>query len=121
MNVVILAAGKGTRMKSDMPKVLQPLAGRPMIAHVVQAALALGGTRTVVVVGHGAAQVQAALASEPVQFALQAEQKGTGHAVLQALPLLDPTAPTLVLYGDVPLVTVPTLRALLGAAGHSAL
>jgi bifunctional UDP-N-acetylglucosamine pyrophosphorylase/glucosamine-1-phosphate N-acetyltransferase len=121
LNVVILAAGKGTRMKSDLPKVLHPLAGRPLVWHVVQTAHVLNARRIVVVVGHGAEQVREALADAGVQFALQAEQRGTGHAVLQALDALDAALPTLVLYGDVPLVQAASLRAMLAAAGRDAL
>jgi bifunctional UDP-N-acetylglucosamine pyrophosphorylase/glucosamine-1-phosphate N-acetyltransferase len=126
MNIVILAAGQGKRMRSTLPKVLQPLAGRPLLAHVIAAARATahacGRTaRIVVVVGHGGDAVRAAFAADPeLQFVVQDPQRGTGHAVLQALPLLDPRAPTLVLYGDVPLVRVPTLAALV-AAGADAL
>ncbi|WP_063903873.1 bifunctional UDP-N-acetylglucosamine diphosphorylase/glucosamine-1-phosphate N-acetyltransferase GlmU [Burkholderia ubonensis] len=116
MNIVILAAGTGKRMRSALPKVLHPLAGRPLLSHVIATARALQPSRLVVVVGHGAEQVQAAVAAPDVQFAVQAEQLGTGHAVRQALPLLDPAQPTLVLYGDVPLTRVSTLERLVVAA-----
>ncbi|WP_323119649.1 bifunctional UDP-N-acetylglucosamine diphosphorylase/glucosamine-1-phosphate N-acetyltransferase GlmU [Burkholderia alba] len=116
MNIVILAAGTGKRMRSALPKVLHPLAGRPLLSHVIDTARALKPSRLVVVVGHGAEQVQAAVAAPDVQFAVQAEQLGTGHAVRQALPLLDPARPTLVLYGDVPLTRVGTLQRLADAA-----
>lgn len=116
MNIVILAAGTGKRMRSALPKVLHPLAGRPLLSHVIATARTLQPSRLVVVVGHGAEQVQAAVAAPDVQFALQAEQLGTGHAVRQALPLLDPAQPTLVLYGDVPLTRASTLRRLVDAA-----
>ncbi|MFP3500919.1 bifunctional UDP-N-acetylglucosamine diphosphorylase/glucosamine-1-phosphate N-acetyltransferase GlmU [Burkholderia sp. SIMBA_062] len=116
MNIVILAAGTGKRMRSALPKVLHPLAGRPLLSHVIDTARTLQPSRLVVVVGHGAEQVQAAVAAPDVQFALQAEQLGTGHAVRQALPLLDPAQPTLVLYGDVPLTRASTLRRLVDAA-----
>ncbi|KUZ77685.1 hypothetical protein WI90_24130, partial [Burkholderia ubonensis] len=116
MNIVILAAGTGKRMRSALPKVLHPLAGRPLLSHVIATARALQPSRLVVVVGHGAEQVQAAVAAPDVQFAVQAEQLGTGHAVRQALPLLDPAQPTLVLYGDVPLTRVSTLERLVAAA-----
>ncbi|KVO59155.1 hypothetical protein WJ77_09430, partial [Burkholderia ubonensis] len=116
MNIVILAAGTGKRMRSALPKVLHPLAGRPLLSHVIVTARALQPSRLVVVVGHGAEQVQAAVAAPDVQFAVQAEQLGTGHAVRQALPLLDPAQPTLVLYGDVPLTRVSTLERLVAAA-----
>ncbi|MFA8389402.1 bifunctional UDP-N-acetylglucosamine diphosphorylase/glucosamine-1-phosphate N-acetyltransferase GlmU [Burkholderia ubonensis] len=116
MNIVILAAGTGKRMRSALPKVLHPLAGRPLLSHVIATARALQPSRLVVVVGHGAEQVQAAVAAPDVQFAVQAEQLGTGHAVRQALPLLDPAQPTLVLYGDVPLTRESTLERLVAAA-----
>ncbi|HKT62613.1 MAG TPA: bifunctional UDP-N-acetylglucosamine diphosphorylase/glucosamine-1-phosphate N-acetyltransferase GlmU [Burkholderia sp.] len=116
MNIVILAAGTGKRMRSALPKVLHPLAGRPLLSHVIDTARTLQPSRLVVVVGHGAEQVQAAVAAPDVQFALQADQLGTGHAVRQALPLLDPAQPTLVLYGDVPLTRASTLHRLVDAA-----
>lgn len=120
MNIVILAAGQGKRMRSEQPKVLQPLAGRPMLFHVIDAARALadaGGARIVVVVGHGAEAVRAACAGQPdLQFVVQQPQLGTGHAVRQAVPLLQLSEPTLVLYGDVPLLRASTLAALRDAA-----
>jgi len=116
MNIVILAAGTGKRMRSALPKVLHPLAGRPLLAHVIETARELDPARIVVVVGHGAEAVQQAVAAPDVAFALQAEQLGTGHAVRQALPLLDPAKPTLVLYGDVPLTRASTLKRLADAA-----
>jgi bifunctional UDP-N-acetylglucosamine pyrophosphorylase/glucosamine-1-phosphate N-acetyltransferase len=124
MNIVILAAGQGKRMKSALPKVLQTLAGQPLLQHVLNTALDLQGKSTktgpIVVVGHGAIDVKQFLqtASEQdsrfgkVATALQAEQKGTGHALLQALPKLDVDEPTLVLYGDVPLTSKKTLSKL---------
>jgi bifunctional UDP-N-acetylglucosamine pyrophosphorylase/glucosamine-1-phosphate N-acetyltransferase len=117
VNIVILAAGMGKRMHSDLPKVLHPLAGRPLLAHVLDTARTLSPTRLVVVVGHGAERVRQAVAADDVAFALQAQQLGTGHAVMQAMPLLDESQPTLVLYGDVPLTTTATLKGLLEAAG----
>ncbi|AQV92523.1 UDP-N-acetylglucosamine diphosphorylase/glucosamine-1-phosphate N-acetyltransferase [Cupriavidus necator] len=117
MNIVILAAGMGKRMYSDLPKVLHPVAGRPMLAHVLDTARALSPSRLVVVVGHGAARVRQAVAAADVAFAEQAQQLGTGHAVMQALPMLDDKQPTLVLYGDVPLTSVATLQALVAEAG----
>jgi len=128
MNIVILAAGQGKRMKSALPKVLQTLAGKPLLQHVLNTALDLQGKSTktspIVVVGHGAADVKQFLqtASEQdsrfgkVATALQAEQKGTGHALLQALPKLDVNEPTLVLYGDVPLTSKKTLSKLANLA-----
>lgn len=118
MNIVILAAGMGKRMHSALPKVLHPIAGRPLLAHVLDTARSLSPSRLVVVVGHGADQVRAAVSAPDVAFALQEQQLGTGHAVMQALPLLVPAQPTLVLYGDVPLTRADTLRALLDAAGR---
>jgi bifunctional UDP-N-acetylglucosamine pyrophosphorylase / glucosamine-1-phosphate N-acetyltransferase len=120
MNIVILAAGQGKRMRSSLPKVLHPLAGRPMLAHVIAAARAAcpRGANLTVVVGHGASAVQAAFPEAPgLRFVLQEPQLGTGHAVMQAVPNLDDSVATLILYGDVPLITAPTLGRLLGAAG----
>ncbi|WP_439671180.1 bifunctional UDP-N-acetylglucosamine diphosphorylase/glucosamine-1-phosphate N-acetyltransferase GlmU [Cupriavidus necator] len=117
MNIVILAAGMGKRMYSDLPKVLHPVAGRPMLAHVLDTARALSPSRLVVVVGHGAGHVREAVAADDVAFAEQPQQLGTGHAVMQALPLLDDSQPTLVLYGDVPLTSAATLQALVAEAG----
>nr|WP_301542799.1 bifunctional UDP-N-acetylglucosamine diphosphorylase/glucosamine-1-phosphate N-acetyltransferase GlmU [Cupriavidus basilensis] len=107
----------GKRMNSALPKVLHPLAGRPLLAHVIETARKLLPTRLVVVVGHGADRVREAVGAPDVAFALQAEQLGTGHAVAQALPLLDDSQPTLVLYGDVPLTEAATLQRLVAAAG----
>ncbi|RKP49367.1 bifunctional UDP-N-acetylglucosamine diphosphorylase/glucosamine-1-phosphate N-acetyltransferase GlmU [Trinickia fusca] len=116
MNIVILAAGMGKRMHSALPKVLHPLAGRPLLSHVIDTARALRPARIVVVVGHGAQVVQQAVSAPDIQFAVQEQQLGTGHAVQQALPLLDPAQPTLVLYGDVPLTKASTLKRLTDAA-----
>jgi bifunctional UDP-N-acetylglucosamine pyrophosphorylase / glucosamine-1-phosphate N-acetyltransferase len=113
VSTVILAAGQGTRMKSDLPKVLHPLAGRPMIRYVVDIALALEPASVVVVVGHGVEQVWKVV-GEGVAYALQAEQLGTGHAVLQAAEAAAGQGDTvLVLFGDTPLVRPGTLRKLL--------
>src|SRR5690554_413300 len=119
LNVVVLAAGLGKRMQSDLPKVLHPLAGQPMLAHVVNTARLLNPRRIVVVVGHGAERVQAAFADQDdLVFVTQSPQRGTGHAVQQALPeLVDDGSATLVLYGDVPLVQEATLQNLLAARG----
>lgn len=117
MNIVILAAGTGKRMRSALPKVLHPLAGRPLLSHVIETARSLEPTRLVVVIGHGAEKVREAVAAPDVQFAVQEQQLGTGHAVQQALPLVDPSVPTLVLYGDVPLTRASTLQRLIAAAG----
>lgn len=120
LNIVILAAGMGKRMQSDLPKVLHTLAGKPMLAHVIESALQLEPSRITVVVGHGAETVKAGFAHIPgIEFALQQPQQGTGHAVQQAVPFLvggqNPEDTTLVLYGDVPLVQAQTLQRLLQA------
>ncbi|UYG07735.1 bifunctional UDP-N-acetylglucosamine diphosphorylase/glucosamine-1-phosphate N-acetyltransferase GlmU [Halomonas sp. M4R1S46] len=112
LDVVILAAGQGTRMRSTLPKVLHRLAGKPMVRHVIDTARGLEAERTHVVVGHGAEHVREALADCRLRFALQAEQKGTGHAVAQTLDALG-DGKVLVLYGDVPLIRRETLRGLL--------
>jgi bifunctional UDP-N-acetylglucosamine pyrophosphorylase/glucosamine-1-phosphate N-acetyltransferase len=118
LHVVILAAGEGKRMKSSLPKVLQRIAARPMLAHVVDAARALQPAGIHVVHGHGGEQVRAAFADHAdLQWAQQARQLGTGHAVQQALPAVPDDAQVLVLYGDVPLITAATLRRLLAAPG----
>jgi bifunctional UDP-N-acetylglucosamine pyrophosphorylase/glucosamine-1-phosphate N-acetyltransferase len=119
MNIVILAAGMGKRMHSALPKVLHPLAGRPLLSHVLDTARTLDPTRLVVVIGHGGEAVREAVGAPDVQFAVQAQQLGTGHALQQALPLIDPSVPTLVLYGDVPLTRASTLKRLTDAAGAS--
>ena len=117
LEILILAAGLGKRMRSDLPKVLHPLAGRPLLAHVLDTARELSPRRIVVVHGHGAAQVKEAFPQEDLEWVLQAEQLGTAHAVMQAMPRVSPDAQVLLLYGDVPLVRVATLRRLLEAAG----
>ena len=104
MNLVILAAGQGKRMYSDLPKVLHPLAGRPLLAHVLDTARSLGPARVCVVYGHGGEQVREAIGDDAIAWVRQEPQLGTGHAVQQALPMLGADAPTLVLYGDVPLI-----------------
>ena len=107
MNIVILAAGMGKRMNSRLPKVLQPLAGKPMLRHVVEKARQLNPSRLIVVIGHGADAVRNAFAGEAdITFVMQEKQLGTGHALMQALPFCDLTSPTLVLLGDVPLIEV---------------
>ncbi len=127
LSIVILAAGQGKRMNSALPKVLQPLAGRPLLGHVLTAARALEPAAVHVVYGHGGEQVQAALAGDLAivaprsSWVLQAEQKGTGHAMQQALPVLHDDEIVLVLYGDVPLVQPETLRALVALAGPKSL
>ena len=112
LSVLVLAAGKGTRMKSVLPKVMQPLAGRPLLSHVLDVAASLKAARTLVVYGHGGERVREAFAGAPIGWVLQAEQKGTGHAVRMALPDLPETGRTLILYGDVPLTSRATLERL---------
>jgi bifunctional UDP-N-acetylglucosamine pyrophosphorylase/glucosamine-1-phosphate N-acetyltransferase len=119
LDVVIMAAGKGTRMKSARPKVLHPLAGRPLLQHVLDMGIRLGAERLITITGHGAEQVEtamrAALPSAPLAFVRQEPQLGTGHAVQQAVPELPDTGTTLILNGDVPLVRVQTAQALIDA------
>ena len=118
LHVVILAAGEGKRMKSDRPKVLQAIAGKPMLGHVVDAARALGAAAIHVVYGHGGDQVRQAFAAQTdLHWAEQARQLGTGHAVQQAMPAIPDPARVLVLYGDVPLIRAESLQALLDAPG----
>jgi bifunctional UDP-N-acetylglucosamine pyrophosphorylase / glucosamine-1-phosphate N-acetyltransferase len=121
LSVVILAAGQGKRMKSDLPKVLQPLAGRPLLQHVIDTARKLEPANVYVVYGYGGAQVQAALDHEPVEWILQAEQLGTGHAVMQAMCVIPDEHAVLVLYGDVPLIRAPSLKKLVEIADAGAL
>src|SRR5437899_5402668 len=121
MNVVILAAGMGKRMQSALPKVLHPLAGKPLLSHVVDTARSLAPARLCVIYGHGGELVPATLQAPDLVFAEQAPQLGTGHAVMQAAPYLDDAAPTLVLYGDVPLTDAASLQRLLAAAGEDKL
>jgi bifunctional UDP-N-acetylglucosamine pyrophosphorylase/glucosamine-1-phosphate N-acetyltransferase len=117
IDVVIMAAGKGTRMKSSMPKVLHRLGGRALVQHVIDNARHLSVRHIIAITGHGAEQVEAALAGQAgLRFARQMPQLGTGHAVQQAMPLLEDDGVTLVLSGDVPLTQVPTLQALLQAS-----
>ena len=121
MNIVILAAGMGKRMRSDLPKVLHPLAGKPLLGHVLDTARALAPSRIVVVYGHGGAIVPARYPDADLTWVLQEPQRGTGHAVMQAVDHLEDHQPTLVLYGDVPLIQAATLKRLAGAAGEHAL
>jgi len=122
LSIVIMAAGKGTRMKSSRPKVLHALAGRPMLAHVVDTTATLGATQQFVVTGHGAEQVEVAMrtlcagrAGTPLQFVRQEPQLGTGHAVQQAVPVLPDDGITLILNGDTPLIEARTAQALIDA------
>ena len=122
LNVVIMAAGKGTRMKSALPKVLHRLAGTSLLQHVLHAAAGVGALRTVVVTGHGAEEVEAAVAKSGAVFVRQMPQLGTGHAVQQAVPALEDSHDiTLILYGDVPLIRPETAAALVQACGGTQL
>ena len=117
LEAIILAAGEGKRMCSDLPKVLQPIAGKPMLAHVIAQARSQSAAKVHVVYGHGGDQVQAAFADDgALCWALQSERLGTGHAVSAALPKVDVQSTVLVLYGDVPLIRGDTLAALMAAA-----
>ncbi|RBP32634.1 UDP-N-acetylglucosamine pyrophosphorylase /glucosamine-1-phosphate N-acetyltransferase [Marinobacter pelagius] len=119
LHVVILAAGQGSRMKSALPKVLHPVAGKAMLHHVVDTAKQLGAEKIHTVIGHGADQVRDSLDDETVNWVLQTEQLGTGHAVAQALPDLPDDARVLVLYGDVPLTRRETLEAMVSELDES--
>jgi bifunctional UDP-N-acetylglucosamine pyrophosphorylase/glucosamine-1-phosphate N-acetyltransferase len=121
LSVVILAAGQGRRMHSDLPKVLQPLAGQPLLQHVIRTAHGLDPATIYVVYGHGGARVQAAVAHEDVNWVLQADQLGTGHAVMQAMGVIPDDHTVLVLYGDVPLIREPSLAKLVEAASEGQL
>ena len=121
MNVVILAAGMGKRMQSALPKVLHPLAGKPLLSHVVDTARELSPSRLCIVYGHGGEQVPQRLKADDLHFVKQEPQLGTGHAVMQAVPHLDDDVPTLVLYGDVPLTTSASLQKLIESAGRDKL
>jgi len=116
LNIVILAAGKGTRMRSDLPKVLHAIGGKPILHHVIAAARQLNPQTITVVYGFGGEQVQQQTPGEDLQWVLQAEQLGTGHAVQQALPTLPDQGKTLILLGDVPLVDVAACREMLAQA-----
>ena len=115
LEIIVLAAGRGTRMRSRKPKVLHTLAGQPLLAHVLATARSLQPNALHVVVGHGGDEVQKALHAADIRWVQQAEQLGTGHAVLQALPAVDDASHVLVLYGDVPLLTADTLRTLVAS------
>jgi bifunctional UDP-N-acetylglucosamine pyrophosphorylase/glucosamine-1-phosphate N-acetyltransferase len=121
LQVVILAAGIGKRMHSRLPKVLHPLAGRPMLLHVLDSARRLAPTRLAVVIGHGGETVAAHLEAPDVVWAIQERQLGTGHAVMQAMPKLEEKGVVLVLYGDVPRIASGTLRTLFDAAAENQL
>jgi bifunctional UDP-N-acetylglucosamine pyrophosphorylase/glucosamine-1-phosphate N-acetyltransferase len=113
LSIIILAAGQGKRMKSDLPKVLQPLASKPLLGHVIDSANAMKADAIHVVYGHGGEQVKKAFTNEALNWALQAEQLGTGHAVSQAMPTVPDDHNVLILYGDVPLIRTETLQQLL--------
>ena len=118
LSTIILAAGQGTRMRSDLPKVLQALAGRALLAHVIDCSHAIGADDICVVYGHGADMVQAAFEGEEIRWALQAEQNGTGHAVMQAMPGTPDENRVLILFGDVPLLLPRTLQQMMAATGE---
>lgn len=121
LTVIILAAGQGTRMKSSLPKVLHPLAQKPMLHHVVDAAHALAADTVHIVYGHGGDMVPQRMAHVTANFVEQAEQLGTGHAVAQAMPAVNAADTVLILYGDVPLIKPATLRALVKQVGTSSM
>lgn len=116
INIIILAAGKGTRMYSNTPKVLHKIGGKPILGHVIECAKALNPNKIIVVYGYGGEAVREAFVNENMTWVNQAEQLGTGHAVLQALPHLDASAQSLIMLGDVPLVDVATCQALIAKA-----
>ena len=118
LNTVILAAGKGTRMRSALPKVLHPIAHKPMVAHVIETAQATGATKIQLVYGHGAEQLHSQLADYAVNWVEQREQLGTGHAVQQVIPHIEDNDTVLILYGDVPLIQQQSLDDLLTAKGN---
>ncbi|MBK1643074.1 UDP-N-acetylglucosamine diphosphorylase/glucosamine-1-phosphate N-acetyltransferase [Thiocapsa imhoffii] len=121
LGVVILAAGLGKRMQSSLPKVLHPLAGRPLLDHVLETARGLAAEAIVIVHGHGGELVRERLADADCRWVVQHPQLGTGHAVMQALPIVNDMDRILILYGDVPLITVATLQRLLEASAETAL
>ncbi len=121
LEIVILAAGKGTRMRSDLPKVLHPLAGKPFLQHVLDRADELASANTFVVVGHGAETVRKNVRAKQLTFVEQLDQLGTGHAVKQALSHFNDESTVLILYGDVPLITTETLSALVAVVTEKAL
>ncbi|MGB0669250.1 MAG: NTP transferase domain-containing protein [Porticoccaceae bacterium] len=120
-DIVILAAGKGTRMQSSLPKVLHSLAGRPMLSHVLAAADSVANANKIIVTGHGAAQVEEAMAHTGSTFVQQIEQLGTAHAVQMAIPHIREGARVLILYGDVPLITPTTIEKMLAAVSATTL
>ena len=121
LNIVILAAGKGTRMHSDLPKVLHTLAGNSLLQRVMETALQLNPTKISVVYGHGGEAVPKAMSQYQASFVIQEPQLGTGHAVQQAMPELQDGSTTLILYGDVPLIQSETLKKILAFPDHLSL
>lgn len=119
LDILVLAAGKGTRMRSDLPKVLHPIGGKALVQHVLDTARQVGGDRIMLIVGHGAELVEERMAADDVSFILQAQQLGTGHAVQQALPQLRNDATVLILYGDVPLTRAETLQKLIAGVNET--
>ncbi|HCB31004.1 MAG TPA: UDP-N-acetylglucosamine diphosphorylase/glucosamine-1-phosphate N-acetyltransferase [Acinetobacter lwoffii] len=117
--VIILAAGKGTRMRSSLPKVLQPLAGRPLLGHVIETAKKLNADNIITIYGHGGDRVQTAFAQQDIKWVEQAEQLGTGHAVQMTLPVLPHDGVSLILSGDVPCINPVTLQKLLDATAET--
>ncbi len=120
ISIIILAAGQGTRMKSSRPKVLHPLAGKPLLQHVIDNSLALAPDQLILVIGHGATQLREHMQDQALEFVEQSEQLGTGHAVAQCLPSLKPGNDVLVLYGDVPMISASSLQTLLKNSAHNA-
>ena len=119
--VIILAAGKGTRMRSSLPKVLQPLAGRPLLGHVIETAKKIHAENIITIYGHGGDRVQAAFADQDIKWVEQAEQLGTGHAVQMTLPVLPQEGRSLILSGDVPCISQNTLQKLLNATAETSI
>ena len=113
LSIVILAAGKGTRMRSDLPKVLQPLAHKPLLGYVIDASMSFDPTQLAVVIGYGGDLVKKTFSSQNIQWVEQKEQLGTGHAVLQAAPFIKDEGSTLILYGDVPLIDEKKIQSLI--------
>ena len=113
LSIVILAAGKGTRMRSDLPKVLQPLAHKPLLGYVIDASMSFNPNQLIVVYGYGGDQVQKTFSSQHIQWVEQKEQLGTGHAVMQTISLMKEEGSTLILYGDVPLIDQTTIQRLI--------
>ncbi|WP_370980540.1 bifunctional UDP-N-acetylglucosamine diphosphorylase/glucosamine-1-phosphate N-acetyltransferase GlmU [Agaribacterium sp. ZY112] len=120
-DVIILAAGKGTRMRSSKPKVLHTIGAKPLVQHVIDCAKELNAEKAIVVVGHGGEEVKAEVSGEALVFVEQTEQLGTGHAVAQALPELNENKPVLILYGDVPLIQPETLKTLLSGVSDNSM